>query len=169
MAIAVEILRDFPQLSYFALHKLFFLVEYTYFLNHAARLTGSYIIRQKDGPYCVDLHWRKLVSSIPGLRIATVRGKMYVSQNAELNIDDKPLLLSEDAKSVIHKVTSTYGSLSDSQLKTAVYLTKAMRSMLRRERTEGINLFNAPIPFEVGIGPPTDRLNRLSNETQEII
>lgn len=148
MAVAAEILRRFPRLSYFALHKLFFLVEYAYFLSHKARLTGSYIIRQKDGPYCVDLHWRKLVKALPGLRTTTENGKLYLSREAQLDVDDISTPLSDDARNTIRNVTTSYRSLDDSQLKTAVYLTRAMRTMLRRERLEGINLFNAPIPFD---------------------
>jgi hypothetical protein len=109
---------------------------------------NTYIIRQKDGPYCVDLHWRKLINALPGLRVATDKGKMYLCRDAQLDIGEGSLPLNDDAKSIISGVTASYGSLDDRQLKTAVYLTKVMRTMLRRERTEGLNLFNAPIPFE---------------------
>jgi len=152
LAVVDEILRTTPDLSYFALHKLFFLVEYTYFLAHSKRLTGSYIIRQKDGPYCVDLHWRKLTNALPGLRVETKQAKMYLHRNASLDLYPGQWELSEEARSIIHRVTSSYGALDDARLKTAVYLTSAMRGMLKRERNEGINLFNAPIPFELQAG-----------------
>jgi len=51
-----EITSRKPDLSYFALHKLLFLIEVRALEEYGNRLTDSYIIRQKDGPYCVDLH-----------------------------------------------------------------------------------------------------------------
>lgn len=142
------ILAEVPRLSYFALHKLFFLVEYTYFVEHSKRLTGSYIIRQKDGPYCVDLHWRKLTKAMPSLRVVNAEGKMYLERRRELDLIQNNWQLDDDARSVVHQITSSYGYMDDARLKTAVYLTRVMRGMLRRERREGINLFNAPIPFD---------------------
>ncbi len=146
LAIVDGILREVPRLSYFALHKLFFLVEYAYFREHAKRLTGSYIIRQKDGPYCVDLHWRKLTKAFPALRVENTGGKMYLVNREELRLQGEPL--DDDALSIIHQVAASYGDMDDARLKTAVYLTQAMRGMLSRERHEGVNLFNAPIPFD---------------------
>src|SRR5579859_4948153 len=58
-----------PQLSYFALHKLFYLVEVEAHKQLGERITNSYIIRQKDGPYCVDLHIAKLRRTCPSLEI----------------------------------------------------------------------------------------------------
>ena len=38
-------------LSYFALHKLLFLAEVKHLEEHGERMTNSYVVRQKDGPY----------------------------------------------------------------------------------------------------------------------
>ena len=52
-------------LSYFAVHKIAYLVEWAYFQETGTRLTDAYFIRQKDGPYCTDLHIRRISNSIP--------------------------------------------------------------------------------------------------------
>jgi uracil-DNA glycosylase family 4 len=148
LAVVSEILKGRQKLSYFALHKLFFLVEYSYFRSHAKRLTGSYIIRQKDGPYCVDLHIKKLTRALVDLHVEERRGKLFLYRGGELSFDQTDQVLSVEVQNLVQSVVSSYGALDDARLKTAVYLTGAMRAMLRRERHEGVNLYNAPIPFE---------------------
>lgn len=152
LAVVEEIFKGRSKLSYFALHKLFFLVEHAYYRTHSKRLTGSYIIRQKDGPYCVDLHLRKITKALPDIRIENEHGKLYLSRQTELELSKGTEYLKNDIRELIQDVVSSYGTLDDGRLKTAVYLTSAMRAMLKRERHEGINLFNAPIPFELGSG-----------------
>lgn len=49
------ILQCRGEISYFELHKLAYLAEYAYVKATGERLTKAYFIRQKDGPYCVDL------------------------------------------------------------------------------------------------------------------
>jgi hypothetical protein len=66
-------------ITYFRLHKLFYLLEYHHFRAHGRRLTSSYLIRQKDGPYFTDLHPAKLTRSIPGLALSNRRGSTLVS------------------------------------------------------------------------------------------
>ncbi len=66
-------------ISYFRLHKLFYLVEYHYLRAKGRRLTSSYAIRQKDGPYFTDLHIGKLKRSVPNLVVSTNRDRLTVS------------------------------------------------------------------------------------------
>ena len=69
ISVVIEyILSKNESIGYFALHKIFYLLEYNYFLKYNQRLTSSYIVRQKDGPYCTDLHIKKLTNSIPDLQ-----------------------------------------------------------------------------------------------------
>lgn len=133
-------------MSYFSLHKLFFLVEAKALDELGERLTESYIIRQKDGPYCVELHPSKLLALGLGLKTYTKNGVLHIKRdtyplienNNKSNYSNKELSL---IKSVIEK----YSHLSATELKRATYTTTAMRDVLRKEKKLGLNLFNSAL------------------------
>ena len=142
LAVARELIRQVGEISYFALHKLTYLAEYSAIRETGQRLSSAYFVRQKEGPYCTDLHIAKLKKSIKGLKIGSGRSGLTVQHGA-------PLLgasseLPQTARLIIEQVVRRYGHLSDAQLKTAVYLTAPMRRILRQEK-RGRNLFNAAI------------------------
>ena len=145
LPIVKEILMSMASVDYFKLHKLYYLVEYTYFKEHQQRLTNAYIVRQKDGPYCTDLHIQKLKKGLPELEIKTSRGNLFLGLSHSLF--DTYEHLNGRAGDIIHSVISKYGSLSNEEIKTKVYLTEPMRNFLRMERNEHMNLYNVPIPF----------------------
>lgn len=139
-------------LSYFALHKIFYLIELEYFKRYHHRLTNAYIVRQKDGPYCTDLHYTKIKKSVPSIRLKNENNILVLHRHLEeknlfsdnLNNQDT---LTEDVKNVIEYVINKYGSKDNSTLKTQVYLTKPMRKILEQEKTSLLNLYNTPISF----------------------
>src|SRR5690606_38618063 len=107
--IVKELLICLGNVEYFKLHKLYYLVEYNYFKEHKHRLTNSYIVRQKDGPYCTDLHIQKLKKGIPELEIKERKGKLLIglSRNLFTNHD----YLNGSPGSIIRKVVDKYGNL----------------------------------------------------------
>lgn len=143
--IVKEILMSMSSIDYFKLHKLYYLVEYNYFKEYNERLTNAYIVRQKDGPYCTDLHIQKLKKGIPDLEIKQRNGNLYVGFSKTLFSSYQHLngTTGEVIKSVIEK----YGNLSNEEIKTKVYLTTPMRNFLRLEKQEHMNLYNVPISF----------------------
>lgn len=66
-----RILEVFGSISYFRLHKLFYMLEYHHVRVTGRRLTTSYAIRQKDGPYFVDLHISKLKRAVVSIIFRT--------------------------------------------------------------------------------------------------
>lgn len=140
-------------MSYFALHKLLFMAEVRHLEATSQRLTEGYFIRQKDGPYCVELHASRLSALIPGCRTQFVGSQLIVSLGHP-DLLDEPLTsesaLDARARRTLAEVAAKYGSLPASKLKTATYLTAPMRELLRKEKTLRINLFNSalfPTPF----------------------
>jgi hypothetical protein len=113
------------------------------------RLTSAYFIRQKDGPYCTDLEIDRIRRADGSVRVFKDEGKLCL----RLGADQTPQLFSErpkisdDAKAAADEAMQRYGHKSDSELKTAVYLTAPMRFLLRREQSSKTNLYNAPIDF----------------------
>lgn len=147
-----RILDQQPEgLSYFALHKLYFLAEVAHMEAAGERLTNAYVVRQKDGPYCVDLHLAKLPAMIPGLIINRNGGGVRIQLNPQRGFDDSrsaSVLLALEIQS-IDRTVHRYGKLSDAELKRVAYLSAPMRALLRKEKNLHVNLFNAAVlPYQ---------------------
>lgn len=148
--LAKEIIQKKGFISYFALHKLFFLVECTAAARLGKNFTAAFFIRQKDGPYCTDLHLAKLRKALPSLKVTEKQNKIILNlPQQSLFGEMKVAALPNEVKQIVEEVVYATGSLSDAELKTKVYLTAPMRQMLRTERTGLVNLYNSPIKFEV--------------------
>jgi uracil-DNA glycosylase family 4 len=144
-----RILTLLPQTSYFGLHKLFYLIEWSAVRNNGGRLTKAYIVRQKDGPYCTDLHISKLKKGIPELIISKKQ------QVLTLALDKRDLFAAESRHNIessiveiVDNVVRAYGTLSDAELKRVVYLSRPMRKILRAERDGPKSMFNVPIVLD---------------------
>lgn len=151
--IAREIIRKKGVVSYFGLHKLLFLVECEAWKRLGHQVTSAFFLRQKDGPYCTDLHIAKIQKALPDLVVSkdtSCRISLKFRQGDLFNKEPKEL--PEEVLGVVSDVIEATASLSDTELKTRVYLTLPMRSMLRLERTQLINLYNSPIRFEAKYG-----------------
>ena len=147
--LAREILRKKGLVSYFGLHKLLFLVECEAWKRFGHQITGAFFLRQKDGPYCTDLHIAKLQKALPSLVVKKDENtRLLLSLPHNGLFADEPHEFPEEIQGIIGDVLESSASLSDAELKTRVYLTIPMRSMLRTERTHLINLYNSPIRFE---------------------
>lgn len=148
-AIVNLITRIRPELSYFALHKLFYLVELKCMEQLGHRLTNAYIIRQKDGPYCTDLHVFKLKKVFPDMSIRDHRGTLTIKRSSSdlFGTDDANRDLPSEANEIIRETLHRYDGIDDSRLKTRVYLTRPMKAILRAEKNQKLNLFNSPINF----------------------
>lgn len=145
--VASAILERGGPRSYFALHKLAYLAEYYFCREYRLRMTDAYFIRQKDGPYCVDLHPERLRRAESSIHIERTRaGQLLLSKKQSLFGQPATQPLPGEQLKVIDEVLARYGTLPEERLKTVAYLTAPMRKLLRQER-QGTNRFNAPILF----------------------
>lgn len=146
-AAAQILLEEHGELSYFALHKLLFLAEVRYLEATSKRLTEGYFVRQKDGPYCVELHASRLPALIPGCATRMSGRQLMISlgQRQLLSSTGTFSVLDDRARQTLAAVAAKYGSLTASKLKTATYLSAPMRELLRREKTLRSNLFNCAV------------------------
>ncbi len=137
------------ELSYFELHKLAYLAEYLHVRSTGERLTSAFFIRQKDGPYCTDLHIARLKRADPTINIINRGGKLFLHLGATNTpqLFNENIQLDPDFRGTLDEVVSRFSFSSEADLKKAVYLTAPMRLILRREKHERVNLFNAPIDF----------------------
>jgi len=155
--IAEEIIRHQGKVTYFALHKLVYLAECESWKRSGKRMTDAFFLRQKDGPYCTDLHLLKLKKAMPGLVVSHEGSKPILRLAQRSLFDSEDAKLPPDVEQILSSVINSSGALSDSELKTKVYLTSPMRRMLRIERSKMINLYNSQIKFETDAEGPTQR------------
>lgn len=137
--------------TYFALHKLFYLIEYKSVEKYGYRLTNSYIIRQKDGPYCTELHLLKLKKALPYLATKNLSSSNILVFKKPSQLFEERLIdvyeIEDDIKDLIDKVFEDHGKKSNAALKRSVYFTRPMRNILLVESEQKLNLYNAPIIF----------------------
>lgn len=142
--------------TYFALHKLFYLIEYKSAIKLGFRLTNSYIIRQKDGPYCTELHIFKIKKALSYLDSKVLSSNnilIYKNPNdlfSSYEYDDLELNL--ETKNIIDEVLAEHGDKGNAALKRTVYFSRPMRNILAAERDNKVNLYNTPINF-ININP----------------
>jgi uracil-DNA glycosylase family 4 len=146
--IAHEIIRHKGKVTYFALHKLMYLAECESWKRLGHRMTDAFFLRQKDGPYCTDLHLLKLKKAMPRLMVSQVGAKSVLQLSQRGLFDTDEIKLPADIAQIVSAVVNSSEGLSDAELKTKVYLTSPMRKMLRLERSKMINLYNSQIKFE---------------------
>ena len=139
-----------PDISYFALHKLFYLIEYEHAKKTGTKLTSSFFIRQKDGPYCTDLHFKKLEKFFPNLLVTKKNHGLYIERKSatlfDMDFNEKFRVLNGETREIIMSVVEKYGNKSNAELKEKVYLTVPMRNILKAEKDK-FNFFNSPIEF----------------------
>ena len=135
--------------TYFAIHKLFYLIEYKSVVKFGHRLTNSYIIRQKDGPYCTELHLLKLKKALPYLGSKNLSASNIALYKIPLKLFEERLIdqyeIDDEIKELIDKVLDEHGSKSNAGLKRTVYFTRPMRNILAMESEQKVNLYNMPI------------------------
>lgn len=138
-------------MSYFALHKLCFLAEVAQLEAVGERIANSYVVRQKDGPYYVDLHLAKLRDRIPGLVVDKSGSDIWLrlAPQLELEREERVSSLSANEEAVLDMILRRHSGKSATELKRVVYLSKPMRALLRKERSLRVNLFNtAVLPYK---------------------
>lgn len=152
----IYIIEKKKVVSYFELHKLMYMAEYTHARKNGERLTKAFYIRQKDGPYCVDIAVKKLMKVNNTIRAFEKDGKLYLSMNRENDdlfsrseIDKDVCIKDIRHRDIFDDVIHRYSYSSEFELKQAVYMTAPMRRILRKEKGEKINLYNSPIDFMV--------------------
>ncbi|SFJ06633.1 uracil-DNA glycosylase family protein [Bradyrhizobium sp. Gha] len=134
-------------ISYFALHKLFYLAEYEYYRHNNRRMTSAYIVRQKEGPYVFEMHIKKLSKAIKNLKVWNDRDRLIVKAGGRFDLF--ALRASNEYDDILKYISDKYANSTDGDLKRIVYLTAPMRQMLRREKKLGESTFNKAIDFSV--------------------
>lgn len=129
--------------SLFRIHKLLYLADYHSLEKFSRRITNFVYIRQKDGPYCVELGSRWFKDHQTELSVKKSNGVVQITwKNSDL-FQESPKVEAE-TRVMIDWIIDETSSLNDSQLKTRAYLTKPMKAALKAERF-GSTQLNKPL------------------------
>lgn len=129
----------------FRLHKLLYLIDERFQKDCGRRATSFFYVRQKDGPYCVELGSRWHSRFEPELIIRRTGGTvMYEMPTGDLFTTGHQALDDVALEGIVEDIVATTGRLSDAALKTRVYLTWPMREILKAEKA-GQRMLNRPL------------------------
>jgi uracil-DNA glycosylase family 4 len=136
-----EIVSLCGPISLFKAHKILYIMEYEARKNKETFKLN--FIRQKNGPYCLELS-RKKFNGLVNCKF--LNDRPIISLNHQMALFEIPESSHLDAERI-----RNLGSLTEARLKSLAYLTRPMRRILRLEKT-GQNCLNRPI-FGPDLGP----------------
>ena len=137
------IVQKAESISLFRLHKFFYLLDCRSLISNGRPLTNFVYIRQKDGPYCVELGSRWFSRHQDQINFSFRNSIPFVSW---INNDlfSEPLEIDSGEQEQIDRLLTEIDGLTDSQLKARAYLTPPMKEALRAER-RGVRQLNKPL------------------------
>ncbi|MFL6759900.1 MAG: uracil-DNA glycosylase [Sphingomonas sp.] len=138
------LLGEFGSCSLFKLHKAMYLTDWRAVSEIGHRATDFVYLRQKDGPYCVELgsRWYKRFSN--EIALHKTNDQLVIEWRGDGLFGSQQAKLASDLVDVAARVAVETRNLSDGQLKTKSYLTKPMKDYLRAERA-GHSQLNRPL------------------------
>jgi uracil-DNA glycosylase family 4 len=129
--------------SLFRLHKTMYLIDFESLKQTGSAITDFFYIRQKEGPYCVELGSRWFKSHEENVRVMFRDRKPWLAWNGGGLFSEAPELDTPEV-SIVDEVLGKVKGLSDGELKTKAYLTAPMKRSLRDERL-GLTQLNRPL------------------------
>lgn len=135
------VMSEMQVVSLFQLHKIMYLLDYRYFRDHDQKLTDFFYIRQKDGPYCVELgsRWYKKFDAVD----VSFRAGLPILKWRSSGLFAEKITLANPVRDAVDALLQPLENLSEAELKTRAYLTSPMKRALRAERTGLVGLNRA--------------------------
>jgi hypothetical protein len=141
--IVLYVLSNLQRCSLFRLHKTLYLIDIEALKRTGSPITDFFYIRQKEGPYCVELGSRWFKSHEEQLTVSFRDRKPWITWASGGLFGATPKLTAECAE-IVESVLARTRHLDDGQLKTKAYLTAPMKRSLREERL-GLTQLNRPL------------------------
>ncbi|ALH79902.1 uracil-DNA glycosylase [Sphingopyxis macrogoltabida] len=138
--VVAKVLKIHGSISLFRLHKILYLIDNLAAARLGGPITRFFYIRQKDGPYCVDLGGR-WYSRFPDSLEATKSAMPILTWRTRGLFDEEEHQVSDEALALIREVANQTEMLNEGQLKTKVYLTEPMKRYLKMEK-QGFSSLN---------------------------
>lgn len=135
------ILSKVGPISLFKLHKIVYLIEYRYRSEFIRPLTDFFFIRQKDGPYCVELA-TKWHQDFDDVEITFSKGQPRLHWTGD-DLFSGEIQIDPNVRPVVDQLLEPLKDLNEAHLKTIAYLTRPMKAALRAERAGNASLNRA--------------------------
>src|SRR5690606_33835729 len=118
---------------FFKLHKIMYLMDYHHYAYYNEKITDFFYIRQKDGPYCVELgsRWYKRFEPLD----VSLRGGIPILTWKDHELFSKEFTIEISVQCAVDELLEPLSQMTDAELKTRAYLTAPMKRALRAERT----------------------------------
>lgn len=130
-------------MTYFKMTKLMYLIDLFSLERLGHTVASNIYLRQVEGPWPPDLD--KALEAMQGheVRRFFARRIPIVAPGPSPRFD---IQLNDDILEIVSDVFRAYGSMSNAEIKTAVYCTEPMRFILQEENT-GKNMVNRPVLY----------------------
>lgn len=150
--------REIKELSFFKLTKLLYLLDYFYYEKQGTSISGSIYLRVQEGPWIPSL--KEIIKEINGKLCMTYfsKKKPYI----EFIENDYKYRLSSNEIDFIKEMCSKYQKHSDAQIKTAAYLTKPMKYIIKQENM-GRNMTKVPVLYKDASVIDYDKIDQKCN------
>lgn len=132
------------RMTYFKMTKLMYLVDLLSLERFRHTVASNIYLRQVEGPWPPDLD--KALQAMEGHEVR----RFYKRRIPMVALGPSPrfeVQLDDDILEVISEVFRTYGSMSNAEIKTAVYRTAPMRFILQEEG-KGKKMVNKPVLYK---------------------
>ena len=132
------------RMTYFKMTKLMYLIDLFSLEKLGHTIASNIYLREVEGPWPPDLN--KALEAMQGHEVRRFFARKIPivapvpSPRFEIQLDDNIL-------EIISHVFRTYGSMSNAEIKTAVYRTAPMRFILQEEK-KGKNMVNKPVLYK---------------------
>ena len=137
------------RMSFFKLAKLMYLIDLSAIRNLGHMVAGDVYLRQVDGPWLPKL--RDALSAMQGYEVRQSFTRK-IPMAAPGPSPRSRIELNDDILEIVAEVFRTYGALSSSKIKTAVYRTTPMRFILQQEQN-GRDMRNKPVLYKNKTAP----------------
>jgi uracil-DNA glycosylase family 4 len=132
------------QMTYFKMTKLMYLVDLLSLERFGHTIASDIYLRQVDGPWPPDLD--KALAAMNGHEVR----RFFVRRIPIVALGPCPrfdIELDDNSLDLISEVLRGHGTMSNAQIKTAVYRTAPMQFILHEEK-EGKNMMNKPVLYK---------------------
>ena len=130
--------------TYFKLTKLLYMVDLVALQTHRRTMASEVYLRQVDGPWPPKLN--AALDEMAGYEVRRfqLRSIPMVGVGPSSRF---PVHLPDDVLEIVAEVVAEFGHLSNSGIKTAVYRTEPMRTILKEE-SKGKDMRNKPVLYK---------------------
>lgn len=140
------ILQNVHNISFFKLTKLLYLTDLSFLEQHNVTISGSVYLRMQEGPWIPML--KDITNELNKKYLETyyIKRKPYVKL-VNNNFEEKDLNLTQEEKNMILLMCQKYKDYDDAKIKTAAYLTRPMKYIIKKENT-GRNMTKIPVLYK---------------------